>query len=65
MLKQYLKNCKLSQRVVAQQLGVSQQLVSFWCSGKCEPKISQLKPLCQMLKVDLETLIGCFENESV
>ena len=56
-----LKTKGLSQSYIAYKLGISQQLVSFWCSGKCEPRIRQLLPLCKLLKVDLETLVNCFE----
>ena len=65
MLKDLIKEKKVTQKSMAKNLGVTQSLISQWCSGKCQPQISQLKPLCQMLKVDLETLVDCFENESV
>lgn len=60
-MKELLKSKGISQFAVAYDLGVSQQLVSQWCTGKCEPRISQLRKLSNILKVDLETLVECFE----
>lgn len=60
MLKKLIKKNKLNQTFVANKMGVTQQLVSSWCTGRCEPSISQLKPLSEILKVDLETLVDCF-----
>lgn len=56
-----MKNAKITQVKLAEKLGISQQLVSFWCSGRGEPKVSQLKEISRILKVDLETLVDCFE----
>lgn len=64
MLKDLIKQNKLSQLRIANKMKVSQQLVSQWCTGKCEPNIYQLKPLCKILNVDLNTLVECFSNKS-
>ncbi len=63
MLKQLLKQQKKTQSVVAEKLGVSQQLVSFWCTGLCHPHIWQLKPLSQILDVELSDIVDCFPPE--
>lgn len=64
MLKQLMKSQAVKQEAIASELQVTQSLVSQWCTGKCEPKICQLKPLSKILNVDLETLINCFSNRS-
>ncbi len=65
MLKDLIKQSKQTQKDISITLAVSQSLVSQWCIGKCEPKISQLKPLSKLLGVSLETLIACFEHQEV
>ena len=60
MLKDIIRQKSLNQTIIAKKMGVSQQLVSSWCSGRCEPRIYQLKLLSELLKVDLPTLINCF-----
>ena len=60
MLKDILKQKKVTQQVVAQKLGVSQQLVSFWCTGAREPQIRLLKPLSKILNVEVKTIVDCF-----
>lgn len=57
MLKDLIKERKVTQKDIAYEMTVTQSLVSQWCSGICEPRMSQLKPLCKILKVDLETLV--------
>lgn len=64
MLKELLKLKKITQSAIAKQMNVSQQLVSFWCTGKCQPNITQLRPLCRILKVDINTLIDCFDENA-
>lgn len=63
MFKTVLKQKKMTQEKLANQIGVSQQLVSFWCVGKMEPSIKHLKLISQVLKVDMETLVNCFVEE--
>lgn len=64
MLKKLIKQNNLSQLRIANKMKVSQQLVSQWCTGKCEPNIWQLKPLSQILHVSLDTLVACFPPKS-
>ena len=59
MLKELMKSRNVTQKNIALVMKVNQSLVSQWCSGKCEPHIYQLKILCELLKVDIETLIDC------
>lgn len=64
MLKDLIKEKNITQKIIAENLEITQSLVSQWCSGRCEPNIWQLKPLSEILKVDLETLVGCFEKRA-
>ncbi len=64
MLKKLIKEKKVTQKNIALKLEITQSLVSQWCSGKCEPSIRQLKTLCEILKVDLETLVECFTKSN-
>ncbi len=64
MLKDLIKSQKVKQKTISEYFNVTPGLISQWCSGKCEPKICQLKPLSKILNVDLETLINCFSNRS-
>lgn len=64
MLKQLLKSQNKTQKDIACNLNVTQSLVSQWCTGKCQPNISQLRPLCRILKVDIYTIIDCFDNKN-
>lgn len=64
MFKSLLKTKKISQTTLASELKISQQLVSFWCTGKCQPNITQLRPLCRILKVDINTIIDCFDENA-
>ncbi len=60
MLKQLLKQQKKTQSEVAKALGISQQMVSCWCTGRFEPKISQLKSLSEILGVDVSVVVDSF-----
>lgn len=59
-VKEARKNLKLSQRDLAQMLGVSPQLVSFWELGKNSPSEKAMYGLMQALKVDANFL---FQDE--
>ena len=61
MFKKLIKEKELTQKYIAFKFKITQSLVSQWCSGKCEPSIRQLKPLCEILNIDLKTLVECFE----
>lgn len=64
MFKSLLKTKKISQAALAKELNITQQLVSSWCIGRCQPNISQLRPLCRILKVDINTIIDCFDENA-
>lgn len=51
----------LSQVGLSIRLGLSQQTVSQWESGRSKPTISILRKLANTLDVDVEELIKCFE----
>lgn len=55
------KSSGLTQLKLSKLLSLDQTTVSKWENGVAVPKITMLKPLCDLLKVDLETLVNCFE----
>lgn len=65
MFKVLMKQSKVTQKRIAEELRVTQSLVSQWCSGKCEPKISQLKPISEILGVDVGVVVDSFCQEVV
>lgn len=52
------KRLNLTQRQVAEALGVTDQTVSNWEQGRSEPKLTfkQVKVLCQIFQCSLEDL---------
>ena len=61
--KQLIKKKGLTQRDLAQRLGVSQPAVSSWMHGLYRPRSKQLQPLAKALGVSVSTLVKCFEQE--
>ena len=59
--KKIRKNSGLTQLKLSKLLSLDQTTVSKWESGVAVPKVTMLKPLSKLLKVDLETLVDCFE----
>ena len=51
----------LSQVGLSQLLGMPQQSISRWESGKCKPPVAIIRRLAEILEVDVEELIKCFE----
>jgi transcriptional regulator with XRE-family HTH domain len=49
---------KLSQPELAQLVGVSNGMISFWENSVNEPTISNLIKLCQILEVSADYLLG-------
>lgn len=62
MLAKVLKKYNLTQSQVALKLGKSQQLVSKWCLGKCEPQINEVAMLCEKGGIPMEELLSCFKK---
>ena len=47
----------LSQKDLAQILGVDQRTVSAWEKGVCEPSFESLSKLCEIFKEDFNSLL--------
>lgn len=62
-LRRLLKAKRYSQESVANQLGVSQGLVSGWCAGKYNPDLFQGKALADLLEVSLDFLADDAQEE--
>lgn len=55
-LKEKRKNNKLSQTQLAEMIGVSQKLVSFWETGRQEMPIRHAKKIAKVLKCNWKDL---------
>lgn len=60
--KLLLKTKKISQHAVAQQLGVSQQLISRWVMGDCQPQLDKLLKLSEVLEVTIDEIVKSFQK---
>ncbi len=56
-IRKYRNECKLSQKELAQQLGVSNSRVSNWEQGINRPDADILADLCRVLNVSPSTLL--------
>ncbi len=63
--RELLKNKKITQQKLADQIGKSQRLVSNWCLGDSEPQIKELISLKNLLQIDYETLLKGFEKNKI
>lgn len=57
-IRQYRKNCGLTQAQLAQKVGVSVQAVSKWETDAGLPDISQIAPLARALQISTDMLLG-------
>ena len=57
-----LKERKVTQKELAEELGVHQTLISQWCCGKTTPTIRQVSSLSEFLKIPVEDIIKCFKK---
>ena len=44
-------------RLLAEQMGKSENTISRWCSNKSQPSIAQLQEIANLLDVDVRNLI--------
>lgn len=58
-----LKENNMTQSALAKKIGVSQQLVSSWCTGKSKPGIPSAYKLSQVLNVSIEDIVNCFKEQ--
>ena len=63
-IKQHRKICKLTQKQLAEKLGVSPQAVSKWESGAGAPDISLIVPLAKALNISSDELLEYKDNLS-
>lgn len=60
-LKILLKGNNISQGKLAANLGTTQQTVSRWVNGECEPDIETILNICLCLDTDPNELLGFSE----
>ena len=51
----------LTQAKLSQILGIPQQVVSLWENGRSKPSVAIIRKFANVLEVDVEELIKCFE----
>lgn len=56
-LKEVIKEKKMQQKDLANQIGVSKVTVSYWCSNQTMPCIETLGVIAKTLKVKIADLI--------
>lgn len=57
-----LKTCGKTQADIAREIGVSEQGVSEYKSGRCLPSLDKLYKLCAYLDVSADYLLGLDDN---
>ena len=57
-LKQIRKDCELTQRQVAEKIGVVESCYANWEQGRTEPNIEMLRKLGEIFQVSLDELIN-------
>ena len=57
-LKNARLGCGLTQKQVAQQLGVVESCYANWEQGRTEPNLEMLRQLGRILQISLDELIG-------
>lgn len=57
-IKSRRKEIKLTQREVAEQLGISEKTVSKWETGNGLPEVSLMLPLCELLNISVNELLS-------
>ena len=57
-LKNARKECKMTQKKVAEQLGVVESCYANWEQGRTEPSIDMLRKLGEVLHIELDALIN-------
>jgi transcriptional regulator with XRE-family HTH domain len=56
-IKEIIKEKKMHQKDLAQQIGVSKVTVSYWCNNQTLPSIETLGSIDKVLKVRIADLI--------
>jgi len=63
-LKQLRRERGVSQKFIAEQLGISRQAVSKWESDTAQPDLDNLVKLSEVLEVSVDTLVGRASTET-
>lgn len=64
-LRNALESSNLTQKKLAEAVGVSSQMVSLYCSGSNAPQLPVLAAIAKELNVTTDFLLGLTDNESV
>lgn len=59
-MKELLKSKKITQTELAERLGVSQRLVSYWCTKGREPSATMMSKIAQILGVPIDQIVSWF-----
>ena len=57
-LKEIRKLCCLTQKQVADNLGVVESCYANWEQGRTEPSISMLRKICEIFVINIDELIN-------
>ena len=57
-IKSIRKEKNLTQREVAEKLGISEKTVSKWETGNGLPEVSLMLPLCELLEISVNELLS-------
>ena len=60
-LKEIMKTSFVTQKKLAEKLGVTQSLISLWVNGKCQPQLQVVPELAKALGVTNDDIINCFK----
>ncbi len=62
VIKQYRKECRLTQEEMANRLGVTASAVNKWENGASLPDVTMLSPIARLLGITVDTLLSFREN---
>jgi transcriptional regulator with XRE-family HTH domain len=65
LLKQYRKNCNLTQQQVADALNINRTTYTYYETGKTEPSISTLHKLVKMFGITYNDLLPEIDDENI
>jgi transcriptional regulator with XRE-family HTH domain len=63
LIRQFLERQKLTQEEFADQIGVSQGVVSHWLSGKKRPSLDNLLSISAITSTPIEKLIADLQTD--
>ncbi|HBP44080.1 MAG TPA: hypothetical protein DD621_05420 [Clostridiales bacterium] len=58
----FLKTKSIKQVQIAKALDISQQLVSKWCKGKCEPSLNAIIKMSETFGIPIEEIVLAFKK---